>query len=754
MAAIPSFAFPDVDASQLDDKMDVASSPFRQHDDLDIDLDSIRDPSVVGSPLDDMVDDPAGLLNTRPDTMEDQPDETLLDDDMNDEQNVSMLTEQPDLDYNMDASIEEAQGDEDEDILYEDDEDIGMAVPDTEGTAEYDTNKDQPRAFEEVEANVILEEPADQPEQQDHTDIGTNQFETFSAEAPVPVAEDAAQDQGETRTSRVGTPGTSQEYPRNQAEEGQAPEREQGEQRDDAAEPLEQHQSAEADDHAPQQEEGSRRGADSQATVETNESGPKDQRDNTAKTEDERAAQTVHPVTLVYLEEEMSLFPPMLGDASSVYFLPDASLAFEPLDRLLAACREILTGTLDHHDELVLDVPGLGLHICEDSKYAAQITLSQILDVYLRLCNNDAGQVSQPLYCHLSSRVSLASQYAYLCSAEAEGKTYAEIAADHLDSPELQGDDAGEDHDYHEHQNEGDQSPANNETKVIAESTDNRPPTARVGNDHHHLDTFDEEEQAEDDIFSDHATRGTTPTVESTVPVTANADHPEAVAVTEAPETAEQVNLLDRADQQDDEPEDAYEETREPENSGTGQGENPEAEDKLYEGQEHETNSSHTVEADSAGTDLQDIDAADVEARGLVQFTEEAEDLFHHGESGLEPETSYEPYEDEELFVAQDEYGEGPAEDVSAPIQEDLAVTLQNAGEPEVPETQTLLPINAESSGEDTLHPASADEVELPANLSPPQTPVKGTQAKRKAEDDDELLLDLDTPDTKRRRPS
>ncbi|EXJ68324.1 uncharacterized protein A1O5_08115 [Cladophialophora psammophila CBS 110553] len=750
MAAIPSFAFPDVDASQLDDKMDVASSPFRQPDDLDIDLDSIRDPSVVGSPLDDMVDDPAGLPNTGPDTMEDQPDETLLDDDMNDEQNASMLTEQPDPDYNMDASVEEVQGDEDEDILYEDEEDIGMAVPDTEGTAKYNTNEGQPQAYEEVGADVILEELGDQPEKQDHTDIGTNQFETLSAGAPVPVAEDAAQDQGETQASRVETPETSQEYPTNQAD----PEREQGEQRDDAAELPEQHQQAEGDDHVPPSEEGSRRGADSQATIETNEPGPKDQHDNTAKIEDKRAAQTVHPVTLVYLEEEMSLFPPMIGDASSVYFLPDASLAFEPLDRLLAACREILTGTLDHHDELVLDVPGLGLHICEDSKYAAQITLSQILDVYLHLCSNDAGQVSQPLYCHLSSRVSLASQYAYLCSAGAEGKTYAEIAADHLDSPELEGDGAGEDNDHHEHQNEGDQSPANDETEDIAESTDNPPTTARVGNDHHRLDTFDEEEQAEDDIFSDHATRGTTPTISSAVLVATDTDHPEVVAITEASETAEQVDLLDRADPQDHESEYAYDETREPENSGTEQEGHPEAEDKLHEGHEHETNSSHTVEADSAGTDLQDIDATDVEAKGLVQFTEEAEDLFHHGEDGLEPETSYEPFEDEELFVAQDEYGEGPAEDVSATIQQDLAATLPNAGEPEAPETRTLLPANAESSGQDTLHPASADGVELPANLSPPQTPVKGTQAKRKAEDDDELLLDLDTPDTKRRRPS
>jgi hypothetical protein len=62
------------------------------------------------------------------------------------------------------------------------------------------------------------------------------------------------------------------------------------------------------------------------------------------------------------------------------------------------------------------------------------MTLSQILDVYLALCHNEPTEKVEPLYCHLSSRVSLASQHAYLLSAAQQGKAFAEIAAEHLHS--------------------------------------------------------------------------------------------------------------------------------------------------------------------------------------------------------------------------------------------------------------------------------------------------------------------------------
>ena len=60
------------------------------------------------------------------------------------------------------------------------------------------------------------------------------------------------------------------------------------------------------------------------------------------------------------------------------------------------------------------------------------MSLSQVLDVYLALSHNKQTELVEPLYCHLSSRVSLASQYAYLLGAAEQGKTFAEIASEHL----------------------------------------------------------------------------------------------------------------------------------------------------------------------------------------------------------------------------------------------------------------------------------------------------------------------------------
>ena len=68
----------------------------------------------------------------------------------------------------------------------------------------------------------------------------------------------------------------------------------------------------------------------------------------------------------------------------------------------------------------------------QGSRYAAQITLSQIIDVYVALAHNDNATAIEPLHCSLSSRVCLASQYAYLQSAVNEGKTLTRISEENI----------------------------------------------------------------------------------------------------------------------------------------------------------------------------------------------------------------------------------------------------------------------------------------------------------------------------------
>lgn len=144
----------------------------------------------------------------------------------------------------------------------------------------------------------------------------------------------------------------------------------------------------------------------------------------------------LHPVTVNYLDQEYALFPPEDHDDDTTYLLQDSALATQPFEKLLAACRDLIGEGMGHDDEIVIDIPTLGLHICQDSKYAAQITLAQVIDTYMLLSQNEQLSTIEPLYCRLSHRVCLESQMAYLINSAHEGKSYTAIAEEHADSPD------------------------------------------------------------------------------------------------------------------------------------------------------------------------------------------------------------------------------------------------------------------------------------------------------------------------------
>lgn len=152
--------------------------------------------------------------------------------------------------------------------------------------------------------------------------------------------------------------------------------------------------------------------------------------------------QALHPVKVQYDGTELCLFPPLEGD--DTFFVQDSTLAFSPCDQLLTACRDVLGESIVQGLELVLDFPTLGLHLPEvcphsdsfhnialtvsqDSIYAKQLSLSQIMDVYLALRQNDHEDSIPPLQCTLRTRISLASQMTFLLSAAADGKGHAHI---------------------------------------------------------------------------------------------------------------------------------------------------------------------------------------------------------------------------------------------------------------------------------------------------------------------------------------
>ena len=76
----------------------------------------------------------------------------------------------------------------------------------------------------------------------------------------------------------------------------------------------------------------------------------------------------VHPVVVMYQENEISLFPPTNAeDQNSTYFLEDEQLAGEAITKLLGACRSVLGDSISVQDEILIDIDELGLHIREVS---------------------------------------------------------------------------------------------------------------------------------------------------------------------------------------------------------------------------------------------------------------------------------------------------------------------------------------------------------------------------------------------------
>ncbi|OCT50134.1 hypothetical protein CLCR_06743 [Cladophialophora carrionii] len=725
-----------MDASHLDDKMDVASSPFRHVDDIDIELDSVREPSVIGSVQDEMIDDAAVAADAVSDVMQDEFDEALADDDMFDDTRQAP-PEQQDPDYNMDGSIEEVQRDEDEDILYEDEDDITSGPLQNDAIVEYDSNQTS-QGYLEAAAEVILEDLDHQTEPTERHDFPTNESESLPISGSTITGDQLADNLDQDQSLNVSEEylGETREEQAHQQHDALPQSPEDPNQVETAEEQTERRGSPE-EPHGPR---ATTQPDESLVPADAGEPGQQQHEESTKSNTDTEVPKTMHPITLYYLEEEMSLFPPMLGDASSVYFLSDSSLAFEPLDKLLAACREILVGTLDHHDELVLDVPGLGLHICEDSKYAAQITLAQVIDVYLRLCHNDEGQQAQPLYCHLSSRVSLASQYAYLAAASGEGKTYAEIAADHSHSPELEDEETA----VADQKQAMDSSQPSTGAEALAtgDQTDNLLSTD-IAENSDKPDFFELEDHAQNDA----AAQITATAVDAPPP---DAENSETLAGTD---TSEQVGLHGDDYPRDGEQEYGYDEVPIPESAGDEPG--PGKSDHSYEDRDDETTSSHTVDGDPAEASLR-ADGADIsgaEVSGSGHGPEQGDDIFPPEDGILEPDSGYAPYDDEELFPAPQEDVGVREPDVTADIPAgDQKATLQDLAAQDPSQDVVSSTHFDDLHGQEKAQPASTASIPTLDNPSPPITPK---QAKRKAEDADELLfLDLDTPDPKRRRSS
>ena len=80
-----------------------------------------------------------------------------------------------------------------------------------------------------------------------------------------------------------------------------------------------------------------------------------------------RGSAHVHPVVVLYQDNEISLFPPLDSEDehTNTYFLQNEQVAGDSIKVLFGALRSILGESISEQEELVLDINDLDLHISE-----------------------------------------------------------------------------------------------------------------------------------------------------------------------------------------------------------------------------------------------------------------------------------------------------------------------------------------------------------------------------------------------------
>ncbi|KAI9665273.1 MAG: hypothetical protein M1829_005747 [Trizodia sp. TS-e1964] len=135
---------------------------------------------------------------------------------------------------------------------------------------------------------------------------------------------------------------------------------------------------------------------------------------------------TLHPVVVVYGDEEISLFPN--EDSTQTFFVKDESLATSTINNLFSAIREVLAADLTDSDELEFRFEDLELILCEDSIHTNSVTLSQIIDLHVQLLQQDGIADPDPLYMTVTSKESFLKSLGVLSTAANEGKGISQIA--------------------------------------------------------------------------------------------------------------------------------------------------------------------------------------------------------------------------------------------------------------------------------------------------------------------------------------
>lgn len=418
-----------------DDQMQIGTSPYMHNDDFDIDLDDTHTHTHTHYVEDNsMLDDPTETL----DSMQQDPSETYQDDIMHEE------------------TADEDILDLEEDFLTTEQEGGGAAVD-----GRLTVHQAQDELFENIPWDPPPRADRERPPQGSETEYGEVHGELHE-EGPEEVPEEELVDDEEEDTNTESNPHDTDARPTDEhAEPTTTDDLETVPAPTDAVNTIdfaedtstaeedeepEEHQDAPKNEHDSNRDQPALAVDDTEATNEIaslvdeidQKSPPADGIDNEERASpfQHLASTHLHPVIVDYQGTRYPLFPASDSpDDAAPCFLDDPTLAFETFDKLFAACRELLDTDLGDDDEMVMAFESLGLTIFEDSKYASELTLAQVIDTYMLLCQNEQLSIIEPLACSLWHRVCTKTQLAYLADAARTGKTYSTIVLEHHGSP-------------------------------------------------------------------------------------------------------------------------------------------------------------------------------------------------------------------------------------------------------------------------------------------------------------------------------
>lgn len=89
--------------------------------------------------------------------------------------------------------------------------------------------------------------------------------------------------------------------------------------------------------------------------------------------------ESLHPVKIIYQENEIALFPPLEGDSAETFFIHDEDVAYESVAQLFKALRQVLQGNVAETEVLVIDVDTLGIQMAEVSSLPSRNSCSFVL---------------------------------------------------------------------------------------------------------------------------------------------------------------------------------------------------------------------------------------------------------------------------------------------------------------------------------------------------------------------------------------